>query len=250
MNSPVIPDSLSRRDLLSAGLLLGGAALLSGCQNAPRGGVVNLPPGVWPDPTNVKDATVKPPAPSVQAGLAEGVIPRSRWTSAKPNLRVSKPMNGITRITVHHSAMNSTGLSSERAVIDHLEKIRRNHVGRTDERTGAHWVDIGYHYIIDPSGRIWEGRPTSIEGAHVSRTNDHNLGVMLLGSFTEHRPTPAALETLDRFVAAQMRIYRVAPQRVYTHQELRKTECPGRTLQAYMNATRQSSGRLVQMARA
>jgi hypothetical protein len=250
MNPPVNSDSLSRRDLLNAGLLLGGAAFLSGCQNAPRGGVVNLPPGVWPDPTNVKDVTVKPPAPPVQAGITEGVIPRSRWTSAKPNLRVSKPMNGITRITVHHSAMNSTGLTSERAVIDHLEKIRRNHVGRTDEKTGAHWVDIGYHYIIDPSGRIWEGRPTSIEGAHVSRTNDHNLGVMLLGSFNEHRPTAAALETLDRFVAAQMRSYRVAAQRVYTHQELRKTECPGRTLQAYMNATRQSSGRLVQMARA
>jgi hypothetical protein len=253
MNQPVNPELLSRRELLNAGLLLTGATLLTGCQSAPRsssgGGVVNLPPGVWPDPKNVADATIKPPpAPPVTGGLPEGVIPRSRWTSAKPNFRVSKPMNGITRITVHHSAINSTSLTSERAVIDHLERIRRNHVARTDERTGAHWVDIGYHFIIDPAGRIWEGRPTSIEGAHVSRANDHNLGVVLLGNFSEHRPTSAALDSLDRFVASQMRFYRVPPQRVYTHRELRTTECPGRWLQAYMNSTRQSSGRLVQLA--
>ena len=67
---------------------------------------------------------------------------------------------------------------------------------------------------------------------------------MCMGNFDEERPSSAMLSTLDGFVADRMRALRVPLNRVYTHQELRVTECPGRNLQGYMVATRSSSGRL------
>jgi hypothetical protein len=247
MNSPVNPHGnplLSRRELIDLGLLFGGLAVLTGCQSTRQQGVVALPKDVWPDATAanarpVVDAPRDPPP-------THSVIARANWTKAKPNMRHSKPMNGVTRITVHHSALHAGGSMSKGEVASMLEAIRRSHVSRTD----GQWIDIGYHYIIDPLGRVWEGRPTHIEGAHVSKTNDHNLGVMLLGNFNEQRPTPAALATLDSFVAAEMRRYRVPVREVYTHQELKPTECPGRNLQQYMMLTRLTSGRMNQAWRA
>ena len=41
-----------------------------------------------------------------------------------------------------------------------------------------------------------------------------------------------------------MKRYRVSIANVYTHQELRSTECPGRNLQRYMMQTRGTSGRM------
>ncbi len=240
-------SEVTRRDVLGGGALLGALAILSGCQGS-RG---QLAGPVWPDEQTGASSIPPPPGPSTPwpspapqpnvrvAGPQGVVLPRTAWTSAQPKWRVSKPMNGVQRITIHHDAINSSGMRSERESITRLNSIRNSHLQR-----GSEWVDIGYHYIIDPSGRVWQGRPVSIEGAHVSKTNEHNLGVMLMGNFEQQSPTREQIETLDGFVASQMRLYRVPVSRVYTHQELKGTACPGRNLQGYMMATRRSSGRL------
>lgn len=236
----------NRRDILQGGLLLGVAAILGGCEGG--GQRAGAPDIAWPDEAKHRTASPTPaPAPStpvVSGGAQRGVIPRSAWTNAQPNMPAAKPMNGVTRITIHHDAMNSQGVTSQSAVARRLAGIRADHVGRKDPSTGAGWVDIGYHYIVDPAGRVWQGRPVSIEGAHVAKSNDHNLGIMVMGNFDEQQPTREALESLASFVAAQMRLYRVGVSRVYTHQELKPTACPGRNLQRTMLALRSSSGRL------
>jgi hypothetical protein len=252
MYSPV-DIQVTRREVLEGLALLAGAACLGGCQAGRTSGVVTLPPDVWPDPKGVPanvntDPVVRQAAKST--GLPEGVISRASWTRAKPNFAHSKPMNGVQRITVHHSAIVSSGVLGKADVVGQLESIRRNHTGRTDPSNGSHWVDIGYHYIIDPAGRVWEGRPVTIEGAHVSKTNDHNLGIMLLGNFNQHRPTNAALLKLDEFVGGLMKRYRVPVRSVYTHKELKPTECPGYYLQQYMESTRRASGRMTLASRA
>lgn len=240
---------LSRREVLISGGLLAGAALaggLSGCGGA-RGPSSALPGPRWPSDSEgpVLAAPTQPARPRPDAGLSlpEGVMPRSAWTRAGvANPRDINPMNGIRRITVHHDGMPPIDLRHEGDVKARLEQIRRAHISR---REGP-FADIGYHYIIDPQGRIWEGRPVRYQGAHVKENNEHNLGIMVLGSFDQERPTPEALATLDEFVADRMRAYRVPINRVYTHQEIMPTACPGRYLQTYMLATRSRSGRLAQ----
>lgn len=233
-----------RRQALIAGVGLALGAFLTGCASGGKGNDIAMR---WPDQEPTLGKLKPVPAANTPASRTRtpatvanrGVIPRSRWATQAPKWSVSKPLNGISRITVHHDAFNSAGLRSERDVAARIESIRRAHRQR-----GTEWVDIGYHYIIDPAGRVWEGRPISIEGAHVSRTNEHNLGICVLGNFDEQRPTSDTLATLDSFVAHQARQYRVSMRNIYTHQELKPTACPGRNLQRYMLETRSGRGRM------
>ena len=143
-----------------------------------------------------------------------------------------------TRITVHHDGMDRFRSTLRSDAADRLERIRHAHRGR---RFG----DIGYHYLIDPAGRVWEGRSLAWQGAHVKAQNENNLGICVLGNFELQSPTSASLDTLDRFVRAQMERYRVPTIRLRTHQEMAPTLCPGRNLQRHMVAARQRGGELV-----
>lgn len=183
-------------------------------------------------------------APPGAADIPAGVLPRREWAEAAPIESRANPMGGVRRITVHHSGIVSSSVRTRAEAARMLESIRRGHVSQQ-------WADIGYHFIVDPQGRIWEGRPIRLQGAHVKDNNEHNLGVMVMGNFDVERPTPAALASLDAFVGEQMRRYGISLRRsadglrgVFTHQELMPTACPGRNLQSYMIATRGSSGRL------
>ncbi|MFZ4572788.1 MAG: N-acetylmuramoyl-L-alanine amidase [Phycisphaerales bacterium] len=239
---------LFRRELLKRGLALGGVALVAGCQSSPRAeSAATLPGPVWPDEAYVGGSTqpnVPPPAPGVSTpqptNRPVGVIPRSAWAKDQPRWNLTKPMNGVSRITVHHEGDAVYTARTQSTVARRLEGIRQYHRSK-----GKEWADIGYHYIIDPAGRVWEGRPISVEGAHVAKTNDHNLGVMVLGNFDRQSPTGDQLSSLVGFVRSQMLRYRVPTSRLYTHQELRPTACPGRNLQSFMNSVRNRGGSLV-----
>ncbi len=241
-------DTLDRRQLLSAGMISGVGLLLAACQTPVVRQTTGLPSPVWPDqdPARLPPVRSEPvprvvtqqPSPQVVHEPApEGVIPRAEWTRARPIASVAEPMNGVQRITVHHTAINSVGLTTRGEVAKQLESIRRGHVNR-----GSNWADIGYHFVIDPAGRVWEGRPVAMQGAHVKDHNEHNLGIVMMGNFDEQRPTVESSQTLDRFVVAMMRRFRVPYSRVYTHQELMSSGCPGRNLQRYMLAARSGRG--------
>lgn len=251
---------LDRRMLLRGGLIAGAGLVLAGCAGKKPSRAMGP---VWPDqepnmdgqaaldgvPGGVTTARpyVPPPPPSITQNLGTsiptGVIPRSRWTSSRPLMRSQDPNRGadamqyVGMITVHHDALNAVGLTSQSAVARRLDGVRASHV-----RNG--WADIGYHYIIDPAGRVWQGRPVTLQGAHVKDHNPHNLGIMCMGNFNQHSPTREQVAALDAFVASQMVGYRVPVNRVYTHRELTPTACPGSNLQRYMLATRGRSGRL------
>lgn len=256
MNDPVEhhPD---RRDILTGGVLLGVAGLLSAC----AGGRPNMPDAVWPGQAGSFDrasrpsttpASPTPPRPVQVAqptdyfGRPSNVIPRSRWTSQGiitsrlTSNGDSGRMGRITRITVHHDSLDNGSIRSEGEAIRRLNLVRTGHVTRKPDA----FADIGYHFAIDPQGRIWEARPLSYQGAHVKGQNENNMGIMLMGNFDYNRPTPAALATLEGFVVQQMRRYNISHGSVKTHQEMAATECPGRNLQRSMLAARNRGGRI------
>jgi len=65
------------------------------------------------------------------------------------------------------------------------------------------WGDIGYNFLIDPNGVIYEGRAggDSAIGAHFSCRNTNTVGVALLGTFSSVPPTAAALSSLEKLLA-------------------------------------------------
>jgi hypothetical protein len=227
----------NRREVLAGGLLLSAALLVPGCQG--RGRWKPLSRDQLDRPAAIPPEHRRRPFPGVGAPVApvSGMIPRREWTDAGPIMSLANPMNGVRRITVHHDGMSVFTSRSRTDAAERLELIRRAHVGQR-------WADIGYHYIVDPAGRVWEGRPAHLQGAHVRFNNEHNLGVMVLGNFEDSRPAPEALEALDALVGVLMRRHAVPLDQVWTHRELAPTACPGRNLQSYMLATRSGSGRL------
>lgn len=227
----------SRREVVMGGLVF-GALFLAGCQNS--GSTAGSGGTMRSSPRTGGGAIASQP----QTQLPAGIMPRSAWTSAG----VARPdkihtMNGVTRITIHHDGMNTFTSTSQADAARRLESIRLGHLARK-AKDGSPWADIGYHYIIDPAGRVWEGRSTRYQGAHVENNNENNLGIMVMGNYDQQRPTPTQTAALDRFVASQMAAYRVPVSRVFTHQEINPTACPGRNLQGYMLATRRRGGNL------
>ena len=57
--------------------------------------------------------------------------------------------------------------------------------------------DIGYTFLLDEEGRIYEGRGWTAMGAHAHRNNDWSYGIAIIGNFMERLPHQAALQSLD-----------------------------------------------------
>lgn len=193
---------------------------------------MELPP--VPEPCEHSDSSFDRETRPDRCVVPSGVQARSVWTKA-PELKWRLgPMGRIWRITVHHEGTPDGNYSNDYAsVVNDLRKIRRAHISRM--RAG----DIGYHYIIDRRGYVWEGRNIKYQGAHAGGSNNKgNIGVMALGNFDVQRPTEKQLAALSQFIPRLMRTHGVSSRKIYTHRELKVTRCPGTYLQNYMNSFR------------
>jgi flagellar hook assembly protein FlgD len=77
------------------------------------------------------------------------------------------------------------------------------------------WDDIGYNFLIDKYGTIYEGRAGSITanviGAQVLGFNTHSLGVALIGDYMNVAPTAAQLASLEQLLAWKFAINGIDP---------------------------------------
>jgi hypothetical protein len=182
------------------------------------------------------------PATSQALGPTPNVIARSQWTRSGPIVANARPMGRISRITVHHDGMTPFTSRRQGDATARLEAIRRAHVSLDG------WADIGYHFAIDPAGRVYECRPLNLQGAHAGGdANIQNMGIVVLGNYMDQQPTQENLSALYAFVSSQMRRFRVPVSSVYTHQELKPTACPGVSLQRCMEQARDRRGTLAQV---
>ncbi|MCA9300180.1 MAG: N-acetylmuramoyl-L-alanine amidase [Phycisphaerales bacterium] len=232
----------TRRMMLSSLASAGAALTLVGCGSTQKK-TSRLPGPLWPEERREAAATTPPPetraaiepAPTVvDPGRLPQVMSRRLWTREVPILSRADRMGTIDRITVHHAGLGAFTDTSRDGAASMLEIIRRAHVNNG-------WADIGYHFVIDPAGRVWEGRTTQLQGAHVKYNNERNLGIMLLGNFEIQSPSRPALASLNEFLRSSRARYRIPARNVFTHKELRPTLCPGVALQSEMDRIRSAS---------
>lgn len=230
------------RSALSAIGLVAGSTLLGGCASGKQN-TADLPEPVWPAQrrqTFTSTPTVASPAPATPTpsnSVPGGVIRRAQWAKGSPVPALMERAQPYYRITLHHDGMNAFTSVARGDAAERLENIRRAHRSKN-------WGDVGYHYLIDPAGRVWEGRPLMYQGAHVGHQNEGNLGICLMGNYERQYPNAAQLETIERFVGEMMSQYRVDVRNVRTHREMAPTACPGRNLQPRLVAMRRSGGAL------
>jgi N-acetylmuramoyl-L-alanine amidase len=226
-----------RHFLIGSALLLGGCMRDYGTARAaadPDSRPVDRPqvPGSPQSsgPVAGPDGPVEPRPVDLPRPVSGGyvIVPRSAWTT-RPVGGNNYAMNGITRITVHH-----TGEHEGLIGLPDIEVVRRI---ENYHRNGRHWPAIGYHYLIGKDGRVYEGRPVHYQGAHVSSENEHNLGISMVGDFQNRLPNAEQLAVLAKFLNDQRTRFRVGKSRVYGHRDLNKSICPGEALYTWLKKT-------------
>lgn len=163
-----------------------------------------------------------------KAALKPFIHSRTEWR-AESAKRI--PLDKVkTRIVVHHTAYFVTDVvkalktnkASWEAAVDHIRKAQDFH------KRVRGWNDVGYHYMIDWKGRIFQGRPVDRLGAHTEGNNTGSIGVVLLGDFSRQRPTlqqVASLKTLLRWLIA---VHGISPKSIQGHHQYKYTLCPGK----------------------
>lgn len=150
---------------------------------------------------------------------------RKAWGAHAVDRTNLEPMTTVHRLTIHHSAMYFRDTRPATCAAQ-LQLIQKDHM----QTRG--YGDIGYHYIIDPSGSIWQGRDLRYQGAHASGNNNQgNIGICLLGNFVRGKkgqgPTDSQVQAMRRLAGALMERYHFGPEGIFCHSDFKATDCPG-----------------------
>ena len=154
------------------------------------------------------------------------IISRSEW-GARPSTHGYSLHPYFIKLTLHHAAGFSAenieeGKEQMRAIQDLHQFVRG-------------WSDIGYHFVVDKAGNIYQGRPETVIGAHVLNNNTGNIGVCVLGCY--HPPelycgdwlTDATTNSLIALYAWISGEYNYDPNVLKGHRDYpyNETSCPG-----------------------
>ena len=153
------------------------------------------------------------------------VVSRGRWRAEAPR-RSRAPRGPLVAVVLHHTDVPIADLGFDRASeAAYMRRIQHAHFARE-------FADIGYHFVVMPSGRIYEGRPISALGAHVAGHNTGSIGIAVAGDFNIEQPSAEALagvaHVLDRLVPRGREVPLLG------HQDLAPKDCPGRFLYPYV----------------
>lgn len=157
-----------------------------------------------------------------ERGLFDPVTNPSGW------LVYSEPLADLLNtVVIHHSALDlSYGPL----------KVQKLHL----EQKG--YADVGYHYLIDSQGQVYEGRKINVRGAHTGGYNTGTVGIVLLGNFELAAPPDLQIHSakkLVRFLIMQYGITHLAGHRDFQPDE---TVCPGAYLEQLLPGLAEALG--------
>ncbi len=125
------------------------------------------------------------------------VVTRTEWgcPDGQVTTRGTLSYTTVTHLIVHHTATGNAAPNNDWAAV--VRSVWNLHVFTNG------WADVGYNYLIDPNGVIYEGRAggDNVMGAHFSGVNAGTMGVSMLGTFTNVVPTKPALTSLKKILA-------------------------------------------------
>ena len=196
-----------------------------------------------------------PPRRAPAAAEEPPIVPRLSWGANELIKRGTPSYAAALQLAVvHHTAGTNAYTAAQSAAI--VRGIQLYHV------RGNGWNDIGYNFLVDKFGQIFEGRFGGIEanvvGAHSQGFNTGSTGVAVLGTYGGTAITPAARAALVRLLAWRLDVAHADPLRtlnvlsggnprfrsgvpvflraVSGHRDTGFTDCPGDRLYASLDA--------------
>jgi N-acetylmuramoyl-L-alanine amidase len=206
-------------------------------------------------------AQAQPPTPAI--------VTRGDWGAALENggcpPRSTASYGQVKAATVHHTVTANDYAAEEAPGI--VLAICRFH------RNGNGWSDIGYNFLIDRFGTIYEGRAggvaAAVVGAHAQGYNSQTFGSASIGTHTVEGATEAAKQAFADLIAWKLSVHgtiaagktrlisgggsankyragkKVRVKRVFGHKRIGLTACPGNVLKRQTKEIRQRAQTII-----
>jgi hypothetical protein len=193
---------------------------------------------------------------------APTIYRRSAWGAGGCQPRAAPAHGSVGVAFVHHTvSANDYAPDDVPAMILAICRYHRNSNG---------WNDIGYNFLVDRFGRLWEGRAGGVDeaviGAHAQGFNAQSTGISNLGDFTSAGQSDDALRAMAQLIRWKLPLHgsptsgtttlvsaggasnrwrygtSVRFDRVSGHRDADATSCPGDALYAQLPALRERVG--------
>jgi hypothetical protein len=197
-------------------------------------------------------------ARAAQAGAPPVMIMRPEWGADAVPPREPPQYSAVHMALVHHTVTaNDYGPEDSAGIVLGIARYHRDTNG---------WNDIGYNFLVDKYGQIFEGRAGGIDqavvGAQAQGWNSSSTGIACLGSFTSVTNTPEGMDAVARLIGWKLTIHGVPVQgtvvltsiggaenkypagsqatfqRIGGHRDGCSTACPGNALYGQLAALR------------
>jgi hypothetical protein len=204
-----------------------------------------------------------PHAVSAQSPGEPPIQPRSAWDPGNQCPPRTTPLYGDVQVAfVHHTvSLNDYQPQDVPSIILGICRFHRNSNG---------WNDIGYNFLVDRFGTLWEGRAGGIDqpvvGAQAQGFNSHSTGIANIGTFDSAPETDAAMNAMAQLIRWKLPLSGaptygsvtlvsaggssnrypsgtpVTLDRISGHRDVDATDCPGGDLYAQLPTLRQLVG--------
>ncbi|WWQ66168.1 FG-GAP-like repeat-containing protein [Streptomyces sp. Q6] len=187
------------------------------------------------------------------------IITQSQWGASTQYNGTPEYDDTIKAAVIHHTGVDIDNTSPCAKSAERVRTIQQEHMAKG-------WYDIGYNFLVDRCGQIFEGRSGGMDlpvhGAHDYGFNTDTVGISYLGNFQSAKPTKAGQDAIARVVAWKFGQYGVSPvgnvtmtsngdkgvsdnkyamgesvtlPRVFGHRDTGTTLCPGDNLYAKLS---------------
>jgi hypothetical protein len=192
------------------------------------------------------------------------IISRAEWGGDKVKPREAPIYGAVHLAFVHHTVTaNDYGPEDSAGIVLGIARYHRDHNG---------WNDIGYQFLVDKYGQIFEGRDGGIElavvGAQAQGYNSVSTGISCIGDYTSGPLTEDGIDSLTRLLAWKLSVHgvpcrgrvtvtsqggetnrygygrKVTLDRISGHRDGDATSCPGSALYAQLPAIRERADEL------
>ncbi|MFD2026803.1 N-acetylmuramoyl-L-alanine amidase [Promicromonospora aerolata] len=259
-----VPDG-EQAEFMSAPVHVGEAvavqvATVDKAASVPDGVELTL---VTSEQVNTVAATTSGAVEASAATNGPTIITRAEWGAAPPRAIPECPPDGgegtpgttwgaadrLDGAVVHHT-VNPNDYAT---VAEAMQLIRND---QAYHQNGHGWCDIGYNFLVDKWGNVYEGAQGSIEdpiiGAHAGGFNTRTVGISMVGTYTNVAPSSAQQDGVAQIAGYRLSEYGVDPAesatftsagltsggrygageqvvlpRVFGHRDTHRTECPG-----------------------
>ena len=138
------------------------------------------------------------PAATIANGLPVAVTTRAEWGANASYMSWDPEYARAGHVVVHHTAGTNSYSAGQSASI--VRGIYYYHAVVLD------WGDIGYNFLVDKFGTVFEGRSGSVAapagrmsiGAHARGVNTGTMGISMMGDYSTVSPSDAQLSSVGK----------------------------------------------------